>query len=135
MRGHKDPGNSFYIKKLMLGIKQFSAGEKLLLPINNSILYGIIGALSAVCSSSQEAILMKSIMLCMYYECLRVGEALESNLCSDHTLKSENIRLLGREGSVCSVYLKLDSFKHNNGNTFWLVLQRIMSCCSFAGLH
>ncbi len=123
VRGHKDPGNSFYIKKLMLGIKQNSVGERLLLPINKSILYGIVEALSAVCSSSQEDILMKSIMLCMYYGCLHVGEALVSNLCSDHTLKSENIRLCSREGSVCSVYLNLDSYKHNDGYTFWLVLQ------------
>ncbi len=67
---------------------------------------------------------MKSIMLCMYYGSLRVGEALVSNHCSDHTLKSENIRLCSREGTVCSVYWKLGSYKHNNDNTFWPVLQR-----------
>ncbi len=67
MWGQEDPGNSFYIKKLMLGIKQNSDDERLLLPINKSILYDIVGALSVVCSSSQEAILLKSVMLCMYY--------------------------------------------------------------------
>ncbi len=137
VRGHEDPGNSFYFKNLMLGIKPNSAGERLILSINKSILYGIVGALSVVCSSSQEAILMKSVMLCMYYGYLRVGEALVSNLCSDHTLKSENIRLCRREGSVCIVYLKLDSYKHNNGNTFWLVLQREVNIelCPVVALH
>ncbi len=52
-------------------------------------------------------------------------------------MKSGNIRLCSKEGSVCSVYWKLDSYKHNNGNTFWLVLQREVNreLCPFVALQ
>ncbi len=111
MRNLEDPTDTFYCKKLLQGLKNQSYTESPLLPADKALLHLIIDHLPLKCSSRFDIIMMKADHLCMYYGCLRVGEALVAGSCQDHTLKLRNVRQINKNRHLTSYHLKGD---HSN---------------------
>ncbi len=72
-----------------------------------------------------DTILMKAVFLCMYYGCLRIGEAVIADAGNNHILKVENIRFRYKIGQIVSFWMKRDSYKHHNDSSCWLVINYI----------
>ncbi len=95
-----DSTKLFYIRKLLLGIKNNSSRANSLKPISKEILHRMILMLKFGCEGIYDQIMFKAIMLIMYYGCLRVGEALVTDHNSDHTLTSESVKVVYRQGQL-----------------------------------
>jgi len=74
INGWSDPTGSFIVKKLREGSGRLNQVKDIRRPITFQILQRLISVLPAICSSSYEVILFKSVFLLAFYGFLRVGE-------------------------------------------------------------
>ena len=66
-------------------------------------------------------VLVKALLLTMYYACLRVGEAIVSSN-EDHSIKIENVHIL-EENAKTSIKIILISFKHSSQSKEFILTQ------------
>ncbi len=119
-----DPTKLFYIRKLLLGIKNNSSRTNALKPISKEILHRMILMLKFGCDGIYDQIMYKAIMLIMYYGCLSVGEALVTDHNSDHTLTSESVKAVYRQGQLAAYLIQFHSYKHQNVSSRAVKLQK-----------
>jgi hypothetical protein len=118
--GFRDPMDSFYITKIVQGIKRQSVPPNQLAPISRNILQDILQVLPSVAKEVYDYKLYSAIFLLMYYGCLRVGEAVViSGENRGHTLQVDQV-LPHRSvcgGSIEAFDIKFTSYKHSGGKT------------------
>ncbi len=119
-----DPTKLFYIRTLLLGIKNNSSRTIPLKPISKEILHRMILMLKFGCEGIYDQIMYKAIMLIMYYSCLRVGEALVAEHNSDHTFTSESVKAVYRQGQLVAYLIQFHSYKHQNVSSRVVKLQK-----------
>ncbi len=56
---------------------------------------------------------------------VRIREAVIADAGNNHTLKVENIQFRYKNGQIVSLGMKLDSYKHHNDSSCWLVINYI----------
>ncbi len=125
LRKFADPSNTFYFRKLLQGIRNRGAKGRPLLPINICLLENLLQFIPRITRTVFDTILMKAVFLCMYNGCLRIGESVIADTRNNHTLKVENIKFRYKNGQIVSFWMKLDTYKHHNDSSCWLVINSI----------
>ncbi len=118
IRQQTDSTNTFFIKKLLNGIKNKSVRVLGLKPSSKNILRKMIDFLPFTCETRFDQVLFEALMLLLvYYRCSKVGEAILSDHEATHTLTANAVRQSYAIGQI-------KAFKHSNSRNCILKLQR-----------
>lgn len=112
--GHQpDPTKSFGVKRMLVALNKEAPAPKKADPISLQMLESCLDRLGGLGLSFYEGKLLKTVLLLLYYGCLRVGEvALSSN--PDTILKFANTEFLTIRG-IRHFKFTLVKFKHSKG--------------------
>ena len=112
MNDKPDPTKSYRISRLFRGVKRNSKTKSKLLPISYSLLLKILDRSYSIVNE-YEKISFQSIILLLYYGCLRIGELVKSGE-PKHMINTEGIKFLYNKTTLTGVRITLDSFKHSD---------------------
>ena len=113
IRNISDPMSTFYITKLLQGIKRSSKEVRSLKPISKQLLHTLVDSLPFVCQDIYDRVLYRALMLFMYYGCLRVGEAIVSDGNDDHTITLGGLQKVIINGKLEHILVTLTTFKYH----------------------
>ena len=104
-----DPSNSFFILKLLQGIKKKNPSFDSRLPITLPILKKLVDILPVSCSSYYYSVLYKAMLLLAFYVFLRIGEITQNdqNESRNHCLQLQDVKAIS-DGFIIS----FQSYKH-----------------------
>ena len=109
----RDPTKSFATKRMLISLGRAAPAPRKADPLSLAMLEVCLDKICFLGLSSYEGILIKSLLIFMYYGCLRVGEvALSSN--PDNILRLGNTEFVTLEG-VRHFKFTLVKFKHSRG--------------------
>jgi len=105
-----DPSNSFFILKLLQGIKKTNPSFDNRLPITLPILKKLVDILPVSCSSYYYSVLYKAMFLLAFYGFLRIGEITrnDQNEGKNHCLQLQDVKAVS-DGFIIS----FKSYKHS----------------------
>ena len=113
MTANTDPTTSFFIQKLLQGIKNQSQHFRSpLKPITKDMLHKLVDTIPFCTSSSYMQTLYKALFLLTFHACLRAGEVVYSNK-SSNTLSVTQITPSGTNDNL-KYHIQFHSYKHSN---------------------
>ena len=108
-----DPTKSFMTRRILVTLSRAAPAPKKADPISLAMLENCLGHLRELGLSPYESVLLKSLLLIMYYGCLRVGEVtLSTN--PDNVLKLACTEFISL-GGTRHFKFTLTKFKHSKG--------------------
>lgn len=117
-----DPGQSFFIKKLLKGIQNVKGKADCRLPITRDILHKIIMATDHVVPSFPKAVMCKAMFLLAFHGFLRVGEfTTTASNDSSHVLQVGDAQF-SDDGS--SLLVTITFYKHSAQQPITLDISR-----------
>lgn len=115
LQGWADPTNDFLVSKLLEGCRRLRPLSDTRLPMSIPILVQITQSLPAVCTSTFEACLFKTVFVCAFFGFMRVGE-----LAADSRHRVQPSVLTAADVQFCQSGERgqsfLFSFKHAKNN-------------------
>ena len=118
MASVQDTANQFIIQKFLLGVKSISPQPRRLQPITIDILTDLIQSLNKLHLSLYNHTLLKSLMLLLYWGCLRIGEIVTS-ANADHVIHPDQVSFERNPTTreAIAMLIKFRSYKHSKGST------------------
>lgn len=122
--GLENPAENFLIKKLLAGVLRMTRGRDKRLPITLDMLEIFMCNLKFILISSYDLILFRAMILTAFFALLRVGEMTITNLGAHNVILVNDIQFLWKQNHLKGVFLFLHSYKHSDGVTAKLHLEK-----------
>ena len=114
IQGFPDPGRSFIVKKLIVGIQREKSCPDARLPITTSILHTLLHHVHLAVHLSYDIFLYKAIFLIAFHGFFRMGELIPRNIDYFHkVVQMADVSFCRKEDKILSCTIKLNYWKGN----------------------
>ena len=116
--GHPDPSESFYIKRLLIGVSKCNPSRDMRVPISLPMLQQLIDAVPSIASDTYTAKMVRAMFSLAFFALLRLSE-ITTTARTAHTLQHKDVILGDTEMQVC-----FSSYKHSGAHPFKLSISQ-----------
>lgn len=135
LQGAKTSGQSFLVKRVLLGCKHASANADKRQPITKKVLGKLVSVLPHLFDSIYNITLIRAMFTLAFFALLRVGEITVTSV-ANHTISDNDITVKTKKGQPVSVCVSLRHYKHSvSPFSVTIQPQRNKKICPVLAIH
>lgn len=112
---NRNPFATFLSRKILDGQAKLDKISTKRKPFTKDLVFKLIDHIQFLTSSTYNRIMLKSLILLLYFCCMRIGEVILSSEAR-HVLKRKNVTFEGQPLSTCTITLESFKFSRNQSS-------------------